>query len=150
MSNLYELRALCDINERRVKENAKRWGVKSYYTNVLKLFENLELDLVLVCTPPDANPIITRIAAEHGVNVIVEIPIAPTLSLADDMIRVTKHYGVKLEVAENVYRWAREQFKRKIINRGLLGELAYAKLIYISGSYHGFNAIRMLLNSEFF
>ena len=41
-----------------------------------------------------------------------------------------------------------ERLKRKIVDAGLIGEITHAHLWYTSGSYHGMNAIRTLVQSE--
>jgi len=147
MSALYELCAICDADKVRAKENASKWGCQPY-TNLLEMLKKVGLDVVLCTTPPDANHAVACIAAEHGVNVIVEIPVAPTLPLANMMAKAAERNHVKIEVAENVYRWATECLKRKIIGLGLIGEVIHVRLWYTSGPYHGFNAIRKILKSE--
>jgi len=106
-------------------------------------------DVLLNGIAPDGNPMVVGLAAKHGVNVLTEIPIAPTLPVADFMIRTAKEHGVKLEVTEQVYLWAREQLKRNIIDAGLIGKITHARLWYTNkADYHGLNAVRMLVRSE--
>ncbi|MEW6355035.1 MAG: Gfo/Idh/MocA family oxidoreductase [Planctomycetota bacterium] len=147
-SDLYDFYALCEVIPERAKENAERWGVKSY-TNLRTMLEEDRPDVLLNATAPDSNTMVTGLAAKHGVHVINEIPIAPTLPAADFMIRTAQEHGVKLEIAEQVYLWAREQLKRKIIDTGLIGEITHTRLCYThKAEYHGLNAVRMLLRSE--
>ena len=143
----YELCALCEVDEQRARENAQRWGTLAY-TDLTALLKEQGPDVVLCAIPPDGNHVVTYLASEHGAHVIVEIPIAPTRSIAEFMMEVTQKHGVKLEVAENVYRWASERLKRKIVEAGLIGDIVHVRLWYLSGSYHGFNAVRTLLKSE--
>jgi len=57
-------------------------------------------------------------------------------------------HGVKLEVCEQVWLWAKEQLKRKIIAAGLIGEMAHARAYYTNkADYHGINAARVLIGS---
>lgn len=148
LSELYDFCALCETIEERAVENASRWEVKPY-TDLLTMLEEEELDVVLNGIAPDGNSTITALAAKYGVNVITEIPIAPTLPIADFMIETVKQHGVKLEVTEQVYLWAREQLKKKIIDSGLIGKVTHARLFYTNkADYHGINAVRMLLSTE--
>ena len=147
-SELYDFCALCEVNPERAMENQKRWGVRAY-TNLIEMLEEERPDVILNGIAPDGNSMVVGVAANRGVNVLTEIPIAPTLPIADFMIQTTKEHGVKLEVTEQVYLWAREQLKRKIIDAGLIGDLTYARLIYTNkADYHGINAVHMLLRSE--
>jgi predicted dehydrogenase len=148
MSDLYEFCSLCEIDEARAKENAERWGVEAY-TNLLTMLKEDRPDVLLNGIAPDGNPMVVGLAAKHGVNVVTEIPIAPTLHIADSMIEAVKQHGAKLEVTEQVYLWAREQLKRGIIDAGLIGKITHARLWYTNkADYHGINAVRMLLRGE--
>lgn len=147
LESIYQLVGVCDIDKIRATEVAQRLSV-SGYTDIETLIERESPDLILITVPPDGHHVITEIAASHGVHVITETPISTTLPCADRMIDAAARYGVKLEVAENVWRWPHERLKRKIVDAGLIGEITHAHLWYTSGSYHGMNAIRTLVQSE--
>ena len=144
---IYQLVGVCDIDSNRAAEVAQRMSV-SGYTDIETLIEMESPDVILITVGPDGHHVITEIAASHGVHVITETPISITLPCADRMINATAQYGTKLEVAENVWRWPHERLKRKIVDAGLIGEITHAHLWYTSGSYHGMNAIRTLVQSE--
>ena len=144
---IYQLVGVCDIDSERAAETAQRMSV-SGYTDIETLIEMESPDVILITVGPDGHHVITEIAASHGVHVITETPISTTLPCADRMINTAREYGVKLEVAENVWRWPHERLKRKIVDAGLIGEITHAHLWYTSGSYHGMNAIRTLVDSE--
>ena len=144
---IYQLVGVCDIDQDRATEVAQRMSV-SGYTDVETLIEAESPDVILIAVGPDGHHVITEVAASHGVHVITETPISTTLPCADRMIDAAAQYEVKLEVAENVWRWPHERLKRKIVDAGLIGEITHAHLWYTSGSYHGMNAIRTLVGSE--
>ncbi|RKU10673.1 hypothetical protein C6502_10625 [Candidatus Poribacteria bacterium] len=144
---IYQLVGVCDIDSERATETAQRMSV-SGYTDLETLIEMESPDVLLITVGPDGHHVITEIAASHGVHVITETPISITLPCADRMIDAAAQYGTKLEVAENVWRWPHERLKRKIVDAGLIGEITHAHLWYTSGSYHGMNAIRTLVQSE--
>ena len=144
---IYQLVGVCDIDRNRATETAQRMSV-SGYTDIETLIEMESPDVILITVGPDGHHVITEIAASHGVHVITETPISTTLPCADRMINAAVQYGVKLEVAENVWRWPHERLKRKIVDAGLIGEITHAHLWYTSGSYHGINAIRTLVQSQ--
>ena len=144
---IYQLVGVCDIDESRAAEVAQQMSV-SGYTDIETLIEAESPDLILITVPPDGHHVITEVAASHGVHAITETPISTTLPCADQMINAAARYDVKLEVAENVWRWPHERLKRQIVDAGLIGEITHAHLWYASGSYHGMNAIRTLVQSE--
>jgi predicted dehydrogenase len=148
LSSLYELCALCEVLPERARENANRWGVKGY-TSLPLMLEAEKPDVVLNGAPSDSNPVVVGLCAQHGAHVITEIPIAPTLSMADWMIATVSERGLRLEIAEQVWLWAKEQLKQEIIRSGLIGKLTHARLWYVNkAEYHGFNAMRMLIGAE--
>ena len=144
---IYQLVGVCDIDSERAMETAQRLSV-SGYTDIETLIEMESPDVLLITVGPDGHHVITEVAASHGVHVITETPISITLPGADRMIDAAAQYGTKLEIAENVWRWPHERLKRKIVDAGLIGEITHAHLWYTSGSYHGMNAIRTLVQSE--
>jgi len=146
--DLYDFCALCEVNAEKREQSAERWGVAGY-ANLLEMLDEAGPDAILNGTPPDCNVMAVPLAARRGVHVMTEIPIAPTLAMADSMIETTRANGVKYEVAEQVYLWAEEQLKRKIIDEGLIGEPQHARLYYTNkADYHGINGARMLIRSE--
>jgi predicted dehydrogenase len=148
LTDFYTFCAICDLDPQRRQAAGEKYGVKSLYTNVEEMLIAERPDVLFCLAPTDSLNVMALTAASHKTNVITEIPIAIALPIADAIIQRCKENGVKYEIAENVWRWPQERLKKKIVEAGLLGEISHARLCYTSGAYHGFNAIRMLLNSE--
>ncbi|MGI6208676.1 MAG: Gfo/Idh/MocA family protein [Anaerolineae bacterium] len=147
-SDLYEFTALCEAIPERARENAERWQVEGY-THLPAMLDEARPDVVLNCAPSDSNSMVLGLCAPRGVHLITEIPIAPTLGIGDWMIATAKEHRVKLEITEQVYLWAREQLKRKILDSGIIGEVTHARLWYVNkADYHGLNGVRTLIGSE--
>jgi predicted dehydrogenase len=147
LSDLYEFCALCEVIEERAKENAERWHVNGYCA-LRPMLETEKPDVLLNAVSCDSNVMAAGMAAKYGASLITEIPIAPTLGMADGMIRAMEQAALKLEVTEQVYLWAREQLKRKIIDSGVIGDITHARLWYTNkADYHGINGMRMLVRS---
>jgi predicted dehydrogenase len=130
----YELVGICEAVEARAQETAERWHVP-VFRRLDDMLQTAQPDVVFGATPPDANHVIAQLAAQQGAHVITEIPVAPARPIAEATQAVCREHHVLYEVAENVYRWPQER-------------LMLAHLTYVSGSYHGFNAVRTLLGSE--
>jgi len=147
-SDLYELCAFSEALPDRTAQNEKRWHVPGY-TDIRAMLERARPDVVLNGAPSDSNSMVLGLCAPRGVHVLTEIPIAPTLRIADWMMETADRYGVKLEVTEQVYLWPREQLKRLIRDAGLIGEIVHARLWYANkADYHGLNGVRMLIGRE--
>ena len=147
LADLYDFRAMIEPVPDRAEENKKRWGVE-VYPDVRTMLDEWRPDVLLVATPTDAYHPIVCTAAPEGVNIITEIPFGPTGPIAQMMVEAAEAGGVKIAVAENVYRWASERLKQKILASGLIGRPKHARLWYTCGCYHGFNAIRYLLGAD--
>ncbi len=87
--------AVCDANAERAKAFAERYGVKAY-TDVKEMCERERLDVVSVCTPHPLHAAPTVAAAECGCNVLVEKPLASSLSDCDAIIAAGDRNGVKI------------------------------------------------------
>ena len=148
LRDFYTLCAICDRDEYACQVAAKAYGIPAQYTRVEDMLQSEKPDVVLCLTPTDGHNVMAVTAAKHKINVITEIPIAISLPIADAIIEVCRENDVKYEIAENVWLWPHERLKRKIVEAGLLGHITHARLWYASGSYHGFNAIRMILGCE--
>jgi len=148
LSDLYEFCGFCEVNEQKRAASAETWGVPGY-ASLIEMLDGAAPDAVLGAAPPDANLMTLGVCAERGVHVMTEIPIAPTLAMADFMVEQARAAGIVLEVAEQVWLWADEQLKRLIMDAGLIGEVQHGRLYYTNkADYHGLNAIRMLLPGE--
>jgi len=145
LSDMYDFRAVCDLNEIARERAAAQFGIPAAYADLRSMLEAEELDVVLRLTPTDSSVATCVVAAQHGCHVISEIPFDTTRARADLIRRACQDNGVKLEIAENVWLWPEERLKRRIVESGLIGEPVHARLKYPCGSYHGFNGVRMIL-----
>jgi predicted dehydrogenase len=90
-----KLIAVCDINEKTGRAVAERHGVK-FVSDFRELMG--EVDAVSIATPTVDHHSITCACLKAGINVLVEKPIARTLSEADEMIRIAETRGLILQV----------------------------------------------------
>ena len=58
--------ALCDLNQGLVTEVAKRFGVKHVYSNLSEMLSKEDLDIVDICTPPQAHASVAIEAMEQS------------------------------------------------------------------------------------
>ena len=69
-----ELRYAVDIIEERARAAAEKYGMKGYFTDYRKLFEDKELRAVMVITSNYAHYEITVDCLKHGLDVFCEKP----------------------------------------------------------------------------
>jgi len=127
-NELIELIAIAELNEEVGKSFSQKLGVK-WYQDYVDMLEKEELDAVSICTPHFLHHQMCINAARHGVNVLVEKPMAITVKEADEMIYEAKKNSVKLGVVFQL-RFDKEfQILKRIIDEGL-GELLHTSLFY--------------------
>jgi hypothetical protein len=141
MKDMYDFVAVCDLLYERAKEVSDKFHVRPY-NDLIDMLRKEKLDVVDIVVPAGAHHSVAVTAAEYCVNMIVETPIAITLPLADMMINAANKAGVKLEVAENVWRFPEERMKAEIIRSGLIGTVSRGYCVNTWGGYHAMNALR--------
>ena len=122
-----ELVSVCDINEEFAKRSAKKWGAKRWYTDYRKMFENKDLDVVIIASPNNAHCEQTILAANSGCHVYVEKPMAITNKQAWDMVAACKKNKVKLSVGTNQRFWLQHEYAKKLIEDGVIGEVKFGR-----------------------
>ncbi len=80
----------------RLEPAARKQGIARFFTDYQEMIEKVELDLVLVCTPPWLHREPVELCADKGVAVFCEKPMAPTLADCDAMVAACEGAGVPL------------------------------------------------------
>jgi predicted dehydrogenase len=87
------------------------------------MLETERLDFVDVCTPPAKHAPLSIQAMEAGLNVVVEKPMAISLSEADDMIAASRKHSVRLCVVHNILFVPVVQAAKSAVAGGDIGDL---------------------------
>ncbi len=111
------LLAVCDIDEAKAKEAAKRFNVE-YYTTYEKFLEHPNLDIVSIVTPNYMHASQTVAALNAGKHVLCEKPMALTVEDCDRMIETSEKTGRLLAVGFQLR--FKDVFQK---TRGLIREL---------------------------
>ena len=118
-----ELVAVASKTKKHAERFAKKYGMKSWYTDYEEMFKRDDIDAVNVCVPNFLHSPVTISAAEHGKHVLCTKPLAISMGQADKMVRACRRANVKLMYGENwLYTPAAERI-RKILGEGALGRL---------------------------
>lgn len=131
-----ELVAICDLHEDVVRAVARKYNIDKWYTDYIKMFEREELDAILNLTWHSAHAKVTIDAANAGLHVFVEKPMAVTIEECEDMIRACEKNNVKLMVGfmkrfDPSLMWVKEE-----LNRGALGEVFMINSWYYDTEVH--------------
>ena len=138
MISLYHLRAweaasgagivaICDIDRDKAEARAREFGIERAYNDPEQLFTDGGFDLVDIAASVDAHDPMTRLAADHGVHVMLQKPMTRTVAEAEHLIDYVGD-RVRFMVHEN-YRFRPHYMKvREWIAEGRIGTPRHAAM----------------------
>ena len=80
--------ATCDVDPAQARSAADRWDAPRSYTDYVEMLDTESLDAVVIATPPPTHAPMAIAAAERGVHILMEKPMAPTIAECDRIIDV--------------------------------------------------------------
>ena len=117
----------CDIAQPALERYRTTWGVDALYESWGELYERTKPDIAIICTHAPQHAASTIAAAERGISVFCEKPMAVSLAECDAMVEAADRNGVKLAV-NHVKRGSRyNQLARRMIEEGEIGELFHVE-----------------------
>ncbi|MHA1683498.1 MAG: Gfo/Idh/MocA family protein [Promethearchaeota archaeon] len=93
-----ELKAICDIDEKRAKKVANDNGAVNVYGDPGEMLKKESLDFCVIATPHYLHAPYTVLCAENDVHVLCEKPMAINLQQADQMIIAARKNCVNLGI----------------------------------------------------
>ncbi|MCX8171134.1 MAG: Gfo/Idh/MocA family oxidoreductase [Candidatus Bathyarchaeota archaeon] len=121
--------AFADIVKERAKIMAEKYGGR-YYSDWREMLNRENLDIVYICLPPFAHSDEVMVAAEKGIHVFIEKPIALDMKIAREMVRSIQKNRVKSQVGYNCrFGYAIEEAKR-LVSSGEAGEVGLTLGMY--------------------
>ena len=102
------------------------------YDDYEALLKNETIDFVDIITDVDSHEMFTTMAAEKGIDVVCQKPMAATLEQANNMVEICKNAGVKFFIHEN-FRWQAPIRKLKnALDAGVIGKPFKARVSFCS------------------
>lgn len=124
----YSLDAVVTANPVRVATASQKYPRTRIINTAADLFAavdsgDLDLDLVVLGTPPGTHVELAEAAFTRGLNVVVDKPFAPTSDEGEALINRAAESGVALTVFQN-RRWDADYLTlKKLLREGALGEV---------------------------
>lgn len=123
-----ELVAVCDIKEDRAKSAAQTFGCR-YYTDYREMMDKGHLDSIHICTPHHLHAPIAIEAAQRGLHVLTEKPMALNVHDSEQMIKTADEHNVKLMVSfQNRFNPGSMLIQQKL-RSGELGRIRSARML---------------------
>jgi predicted dehydrogenase len=134
----FELVAFCDIVEAHARRFSEEYaaGGGALFADFHDLFEQVPLDLAVICLPPFGHSDEVEAAAAKGVHIHIEKPIALTSEHAWQMVRAAEAAGIKTQVGfMNRFGGAVERLKT-MIESGETGPVGMMSARYFCNHLH--------------
>jgi predicted dehydrogenase len=151
LTDYFQLVAVCDLSESAAQSAAAATGVRGY-SSIKAFFDTEKLDVAIIATPRDTHHLIVKMAADRGVHMLIETPLAQTRRMMDAIIEAVARTGVKAEVGEQMYRRPPDSLTRKVLDAGLIGKIVRISSYYDDAGdnhcYHTMSRMRVFAGSD--
>lgn len=128
-----EVVAVFNRTKSKAEAVAEKFNIPTVYDDVEVLLNNEDIDVADIITDVDTHLKFTQMAAERGIDVVCQKPMAPNYEDAKALVQVCRDNDVKLFVNEN-FRWQAPLRKAKeILDSGIIGDVFKARLTFCSG-----------------
>lgn len=136
LNNNLNFVAACDLEINNIdtlfnkhkEELAKRPSIEQYTDYKQMIDEHPEIDLIAIATSSGAHAEIALYCIDHGINVIIEKPMAMNMADAEEIIKRSSEKGVKVCAChQNRFNLAVQQV-RKAVEEGRLGKISHGSI----------------------
>ena len=133
-----ELSAFCDHHEKNARAFSEQYtnGRGIVFTDPREMFENARLDLVVICLPPFAHLDEIELAAQRGIHVLMEKPIALSSEHAWRMVEAAEGARIKTQVGFMFRFGAAIERLKELISFGETGPVGLMSARYFCNSLH--------------
>ena len=129
-NNSCQILAVCDVYEKRKREEAERYKVKGF-TDYRELLAMPDIDAVVVATPDHWHSRIALDAMDQGKDVYLEKPMCHTIKEAQELVSTVRESKRIVQVGSQTTSADQWWKAKKAIADGMIG-----KMIMSQGSYH--------------
>lgn len=133
VNNKLEFAAVCDVVPEQMEALLAKHGLEkdssiARYTDYKKMIEEVEPELVGIATESGIHAEIALYCIDHGVNCIIEKPIAMSMEDADEIVRRSEEKHVKVAAChQNRFNIAVQE-ARKALEAGRFGKLSHGSI----------------------
>jgi UDP-N-acetyl-2-amino-2-deoxyglucuronate dehydrogenase len=120
-----ELAAVCDSDSERAEQAGRQWGVP-HYTSYEKMLKESKADIVTIATPSGLHAEQGIEAANAGKHVVMEKPMAISLTGADSLVHACDKAGVQLFVVKQNRLNPPVQLLKSAVDRNRFGRIYMA------------------------
>ncbi len=133
VNNNLELKAVCDVIPEQMENLLEKHRLNKdtaikRYTDYRQMIDENEIDLIGIATESGCHAEIALYCIEHGINLIIEKPMAMSIQDADEIIKRSEEKGVKVSAChQNRFNVAVQEV-RKAVEAGRFGKLSHGSI----------------------
>ena len=116
-----EILAVCGTSVEKAQKICDTYGFKNAYADLNEMLLVEQPDFIDIITPPNTHLQMCQMAVDHGVHIICQKPLAPTLREAEQIADLIEKSNVRMMVHENFrfMPWYREI--KKLLEKNTIG-----------------------------
>ena len=128
-----EFTAVCDILPEQMENLLQKHGLDrdetiKRYTDYKQMIAENQIELIGIATESGSHAEIALYCIDHGINLIIEKPIAMSMEDADEIVRRSEEKGVKVAAChQNRFNVAVQEL-RKAVETGRFGKLSHGSV----------------------
>ncbi len=123
-----EITAVCDSNEKRAKQVAKKFSIREWYGNIDKFLASADVEICMSVSSIIGRHELNKKILNAGKHLYSQKPFAPDVEAATEQIELAKKRGVVLSTAP-VHRNRPEiRLAKKLIDEGMIGHPSLIKM----------------------
>lgn len=124
-----EVAAVCDRSAATARAAAERFGIDRWFTDYGAMLVQVQPDAVHITTPPGSHFKLAMAALDAGAHVVVEKPVAATLTEVETLVRHARQSGLQLiEDYNYVFNQAPQEILRRIAS-GEFGAVVHVEVL---------------------
>lgn len=134
INNNLELTAVCDVLPEKMEELLakhnfnKETSIKRYTDYKQMIAENSDIELISIATESGLHAEIALYCIDHGINLIIEKPMAMSIKDADEIVKRAAEKNVKVSAChQNRFNIAVQQL-RKAVEAGRFGRISHGSI----------------------
>ena len=129
------LQAVCDMDEAKAKDAAGKFGTGRWYTDRHKMWEQEDLEALIISMRPDPRQSLVREALEAGYHVFVPKPPSPSLADAVELAETADRTGKTLMINFQRRFSLGVSRAKEIMAQESFGQLTQLFCSFCSGTY---------------
>lgn len=123
-----ELAAAADPHAPLREKIAQEFGVEQTFESVEEMLEQVDLDILQVCTNNADHVPVVSAAAERGLHCVIEKPMADSFVGADVILQVARQNNIKLAINWPVYWNPTVQQAMQMVRQEAFGQVFHARV----------------------